>query len=276
MLEFHILDTGYCTVSENHILLGGQNRKVNVHSLIGLFKHPKEGWLLFDTGYAPRMAQATSVWPYWLYGLVTPFSAPAELAAVRQLERLGLFAKDIRHIVISHFHADHFAGLLDFPLAQFICSQSAYQSVASLNGSAALRKAFIPSLLPADFSSRSTFVDNFAGEKLIGLGGTYDLFGDGSLRLVQLPGHARGQIGLLAQTKRGPVLCAADGAWYRRAIRERRPPSALAELIVDDKQAVRTTLDHLNKFAAAYPETIIVPTHCPEAYAEFCTPQEVR
>ena len=152
-LQCHILDTGYCLAWEHHILQGGRHRRVACHSLAALLCHPEQGWLLWDTGYAPRMLEAT---------------------------RRGLHA---------------------------------------------LSRAFIPDLLPGDFSARARFLTSFEGPSLPALGPTNDLFGDGSLLLLRLPGHACGQLGLLAHTERGRILFAADGCWQRRSIRECRPPS---------------------------------------------------
>ena len=42
---------------------------------------------------------------------------PEETAA-RQVERLGYRRADVRHIVLTHFDADHIGGLADFPDAQ--------------------------------------------------------------------------------------------------------------------------------------------------------------
>ena len=83
----------------------------------------------------------------------------------------------------------------------------------------ALRRGFLPMLLPADFARRASFPNSFNGPLLPGLGPTCDYFGDGSLLLVLLPGHARGQIGMLAQTESGPVLFAADCCWLSRWLR---------------------------------------------------------
>jgi glyoxylase-like metal-dependent hydrolase (beta-lactamase superfamily II) len=243
---------------------------VRLHALVGLLRHPAHGWLLFDTGYAPRLVAATQPWPFRLYRAITPFQAPPELAVARQLQRLGLAPADIGGVIVSHFHADHIAGLIDFPNARFICSRAALAAAAGLRGLGALRRGFVPGLLPADFAERARPVKAFDGPPVAGLGATHDVWGDGTLRLVALPGHARGQVGALAETTRGPVLLAADGAWYRQSIRERRPPSPVVRLFVDDLRALRATLDGLHAFALACPQAAIIPTHCPEAYAEFC------
>ena len=267
-VQCSILDTGYCLAWEDHVLQGGQHRRIACHSLVALLHHPEHGWLLWDTGYAPRMLEVTRRLPFRLYRYATPLRLRPELAVIAQLQRRGLAAKDIRRVLISHFHADHIAGLCDFPAAEFIATQAAYDDIAAREVFGALRRAFIPALLPADFAARATLLPAFESSPVSAPGPTHDLFGDGSLVLVALPGHARGQMGLLVHTQRGRILFAADGCWLRRSIRERRPPSRLTHLIVDDPCAVQTTIEKLHVFATSNPDVIIVPSHCPEAFAE--------
>ncbi|HEY0734609.1 MAG TPA: MBL fold metallo-hydrolase [Herpetosiphonaceae bacterium] len=268
----HVLDTGYCLAHENLVLRGGERRSIQCHSIVALLRHPQHGWLLWDTGYAPRMWDVTARWPFWLYRRATPLHIQPELAVIAQLDRFGLTPADIRTIIVSHFHADHIAGLLDFPRSRFVATQAAYADVRQSQGFAALRRAFIPALLPADFAERTELLPTFSGPALPGLGATHDLFGDGSLLLVTLPGHACGQIGLLAQTDSGPVLFAADSCWHSRSIRERRTPHPLTYLFVDDSRAVRATIEALHVFAAARPDVRIIPSHCPEAFAREVGP----
>ncbi len=267
-VQCYILDTGYCLAWENQLLRGGRRRRVECHSLAVLLRHSDAGWLLWDTGYAQRMLEVTKRLPFLLYRYATPLYLKPELAVVEQLSRWKLASKDIRRVIISHFHADHIAGLLDFPDAEFMITRSAYQDVASRKGFNALRRAYIPNLMPCDFSERARLLEPFTGPSVPGLGPTYDVFGDGALVLVELPGHARGQTGLLAQTERGRILFAADGCWMRRSIRERRPPARITHLFVDDATAVRTTIQRLHDFSERYPEVTVIPSHCPEAYAE--------
>ncbi len=115
--------------------------------------------MLFDTGYAPRMVEATSHWPYWLYAKATPFSAPPQMAALEQLKRFNLTPSDINVIIVSHFHADHVSGLIDFPNAKFICSREGYDDIAPRTGFNAMRKGYIPTLMPTDFAQQATLFD---------------------------------------------------------------------------------------------------------------------
>lgn len=266
-LQCHILDTGYCLAWEHHLIQGGQHRRIACHSIAALLCHPQHGWLLWDTGYAPHMLDATAHFPFSLYRRATPLCLDPTLSVKAQLKRWQLQAGDIQHVIISHFHADHIAGLHDFPEATFVASEAAYNDIASLQGLRALRRAFIPALLPDDFARRVTLLPPFTGPSLPALGATHDLFGDSSLLLVSLPGHARGQMGLLAHTRRGRILFAADSCWLRRSIYEQRPPSRLTNLVVDDVRALRATINCLHDFTQACSDVITIPSHCPEAFA---------
>ena len=267
VVECHLFGTGHCLSQEAFLIQGGRWRTVQCHALVALLHHPRHGWLLWDTGYAPRMLAATRRLPFALFRLLTPLRLSAELAAAVQIARWGLVPADIRHVIISHFHPDHISGLRDFPEAQCFASAVAFAHVRDKRGWRAMHAGVIPELLPADVVDRLTTLPDFAGPPLPALGPTHDLFHDGSLVLVALPGHARGQIGLLARTTRGPLLFAADACWLARSIPEQRPPGAITRLIVDEPGRVATTIAHLHTFAAARPDVTIIPSHCPETYA---------
>jgi glyoxylase-like metal-dependent hydrolase (beta-lactamase superfamily II) len=267
-VECHLLDTGYCLAWEHHLIRGGRRCLIHCHALVALIRHPRHGWLLWDTGYSARMLDATRRLPFRLYRALTPLRLDPALAVVAQLAGWGLAPRDIGHVVISHFHADHVAGLRDFPDARLVAGRAAYADVAPRRGLGALRRGIIPALLPDDFAARAELVE-CQGPPLGALGPTHDLFGDGTLLLVSLPGHAHGQFGMLAHTERGPVLLAADGSWLSRSIRERQPPHWITNLLVDDPAAVRATIERLYDFAQAHPDVAVLPTHCPEVFEQY-------
>ena len=265
-LTCYILDTGHCLAHEHHLIQGGERRAVDCHSIVALLQHPEHGWLLWDAGYAPRMLDVTARFPYRLYRWITPLRLRPELAAVAQLPRYGITPADIGAVIVSHFHADHECGLLDFPTSRYVTLPEAYASIANLRGLAALRRGHLPALLPADFAARVTLLDRFTGPPLPELGPTHDYFGDGSLLLVRLPGHARGQMGMLANTTRGQLFFVADSCWLARSVQTRRPPARITHFIADDPAQVQRTIDGLHAFAEARSDVLIVPSHCPETF----------
>ena len=85
------------------------------------------------------------------------------------------------------------------------------------------------------------------------LGKGYDLFGDHSIVLYPLPGHAAGQYGALVQTKNIPVFLVADAFWDMRAITHKMGPDPIVRLFFDDWKAYHTTLDKLREFHKTHP-----------------------
>jgi len=272
VLPCHILDTGHCLASEHHLIRGGRRVTIECHSIAALLKHPRHGWLLWDAGYAPRLWEATQRFPFRLYRWATPMLLRSDLAVVAHLQRLNLKPDDIRTVVVSHFHADHVAGLLDFPRAEFVALREAYEEVAGRTGLRALLRAFVPTLLPPDFERRTRLLPGFTGTALDTLGPTHDLFDDGSVLLVPLPGHARGQLGMLANTERGRLFFVADSCWLSAGYRENRPPHWATNLFIDNTQALHRTLAGLHDYSVAHPEVTLIPSHCPEAFARFVRP----
>jgi glyoxylase-like metal-dependent hydrolase (beta-lactamase superfamily II) len=265
-VNFWLIDTGYCTASEHHIMRGGERKTIKAHALAVLLEHPTAGRILFDTGYAPRVKLAMKHFPFQLYAAMTPITTRLDWSVLAQLDRIGIKPSTISSVIVSHFHADHIGGLRDFRDAKLIATREAFEDVHTARGFAALRRAFVPALMP-NSSHQFELLDSFASEPLEPFGATHDLLGDGSLRLVSLHGHARGQVGLLAQTSVGPVLFAADGAWTSESIRENRPPAPLALRLVGEARATVSTLRKLHEFAQANPKVWIIPTHCPEIAA---------
>lgn len=193
-IKVKFFQAGYCTHPEAVVIRNGRWKTANFPSIFALISHPKFGAILFDTGYSDRFFQETRSFPFSLYPLITPVYLQSEDSAVHQLTKYGVSPETVRYIIISHFHPDHIGGLQDFPNAQFICFRSAYEAVKSLRNTAALKAGFLPGLLPPDFEQRVLFVEDKTTISLPSEYGSFntgfDLFGDGSLAGVELPGHA--------------------------------------------------------------------------------------
>lgn len=263
---------GYCTHPEWVTIRGGSSRNCRIPALFACIEHPEFGTVLVDTGYSGTFLRETDRLPGRLYRAVTPVSLREEDSAVHQLEACGIAAEQVRTIVITHFHADHIAGLNDFPNAQFLYLPQAYDAVKRLRGLAALRRAFLPGLLPERFEERSRPIQP---DRRIALPPEFpfpyalDTLGDGSVLAVELPGHADGQIGLLLATERHDYMLCADAAWSGKAVRENRPPHPIAGLIMPDRRQYADSFGRLVELQRRFPLLRIVASHCPEVWQHW-------
>lgn len=271
-VKLRLFAAGCCTHPEWVTIRGGSWRSRPIPALFACVEHPVFGVLLVDTGYSGRFAQETSRLPGRLYRAITPVLFREEESALRQLAACGIAPEQVRAIVITHFHADHVAGLRDFPHAEFIYLPESYDAVKRLSGWSALRRAFLPGLLPDDFERRSRPIDP---NRRVALPADYpfpsgwDVLGDGSLLAVGLPGHADGQIGLLLSTGSHDYLLCADAAWSSRAIRGNRPPHPLAGLVMADRGRYADSFRRLVRLRELCPALRFVPSHCPDVWKNW-------
>jgi glyoxylase-like metal-dependent hydrolase (beta-lactamase superfamily II) len=267
MLKTTLMKVGSCRHCERMVRSGGSWRAVAFPSMCALIMHPTVGPILYDTGYADHFTSATIPFPERLYRWTTPMRLPADETLAAQLARGGLRPSDVRVCVISHFHADHVAGLRDLPNARFICLRDDYDATRRGHRFGRVRKGLLTALLPDDFESRLKFANDgptlSLPVELRPLGSAIDLFGDGTVAAVRLPGHTAGHLGLLfTDSHARRVLLCADAAWQRQAWAGRERPARVAGLVIHDWQAYLETLGRLRAVEENAPDLAIVPSHC--------------
>ena len=93
---------------------GGATAKLACHCLL---VETDQGLVLVDTGFGLQDVRQP-------YRRISPFFVMLDnirfdprLTAIRQIERLGFSARDVRHIVMTHLDFDHTGGIEDFPWA---------------------------------------------------------------------------------------------------------------------------------------------------------------
>lgn len=262
-----MLKVGSCRHCERMTLQGGSLASVSFPALAALIIHPTVGPILFDTGYAAHFEHATNGFPERIYRWVTPVSLPAHQTLESQLKRFGFELNDVRICLISHFHADHIAGLRDLPNAQFIAMRADYTEIVSKGRIKRLSHGLLKELLPSGFQNKLQFAEDFSAVNLSkpwdGFGDGFDLLGDGSLIGIHLPGHSAGQMGLLMRDEfdREVFLC-ADACWSARAFRELRMPSIFARQIMHSWPKYRETIEQLHRLTNEHSELVILPSHC--------------
>ena len=251
MATITAFEVGYCTHIGCMALKGAGFRVCKFPSRAWLLEAGGKRWL-WDTGYASWFEQYTREGVFRIYRQMTPVYFDPQASLAQQLLARGITGGDIDGIILSHFHADHVAGLRDFPGVACLCSGEGWQQVRHLRGFAALRQAFVPGLFPAEFESSLTFFERFESvalpAALMPFDRGYLLPGSNDeILLVPLPGHAAGHFGAFVLTDAGWTLLAADAAWSPTSYRELKGPSRLANLVMADPAAFYRTLEKLNQ-----------------------------
>lgn len=208
------------------------------------------GLWLWDTGYAARFGKAVSRGIYRLYGWVTPVRFEAHESLHGQLRAYGVDPADIHTLVLSHFHADHIAGMRDFPNARLLCAANGWNAVRKLSGLGAVRQAFVPELMPPDVEARLEFIEAWPQTALPAALHPFtmgrDVSGSGEIYIVDLPGHAVGHIGAFVRQEQGWTLLASDSAWVPESFQQLRGPSELSFIIQHNRAAYYQTLGRLH------------------------------
>lgn len=247
------LRVGSCSHPQCMALKGAPWAPRDFPSRAYLLESDRDGIWLWDTGYSPRFF-AASKGVYRLYGLTTPVTLPRKERLAQQLKDLKVPLEHLSGVLLSHFHADHVAGLAELPKVPVWASRDAWASFHEVKGFSALLRGQIPALVPKRAIRRARAVEGLEEivlpEQLRPFEKAWKLTPD--LLVVSLPGHARGHLGLFVneRTSQGPrwTLLASDAAWSQEAFsspKGLRGPSELSFLIQHDRQAYYDTLARL-------------------------------
>lgn len=235
MIKVHVLRTGEVRVSP-YLPFGGDHCSPLKASGITT---PKSKWLwlpvfsfyielpdkkiLFDTGWNRDMspdgvydkkAQIRSLGSRILYNVNQGCIAKGE-AVNEQLEAMGVKPSDLDFVLLSHLDCDHANGLNQVKDAKHILV-----SRTEMEGAQA-----------KDFMSRVRFqkkwwdgvdLKTFDWNGNEGpVGHSYDVLSDGTLKMINIPGHSRGLCALKITNPEGKyVLLFADGGYATKSWKE--------------------------------------------------------
>jgi glyoxylase-like metal-dependent hydrolase (beta-lactamase superfamily II) len=252
---FSIIKTGKVAVTERLLLPDGSfDKKIDTNFSAFLIKHTQD-YLLFDTGLGSKIdAQYEQDMPYWQRPFFK-FDRPVTPAR-QQLDAAG-FAP-VQKIIISHSHWDHAGGVGDFPEAQVFASQDEMPVIAQPTAGAG---GTWPSQVADSAIDWIPLVLQPVAYK--GYAQSLDLFNDGSVVLVAMPGHTAGSIGMFVTVDSGTCyFFIGDVAWKAGAARLGAPKFWAASIIVDhDREQTLHSVEQVRDVALKYPDLVLVPAH---------------
>ncbi|MCF6274641.1 MAG: N-acyl homoserine lactonase family protein [Robiginitomaculum sp.] len=166
-----------------------------------LIRHTK-GDLLWDTGLPDALNALKD-------GMTNgPFHLSVPTTLGSQLDALGVSPADIEYLSVSHSHFDHVGNAGAYAASTFLVSEAEH---THLFRDDARKDA---QTFPAYSALETATTVKFKGE--------YDVFGDGTVTIIETPGHTPGHTVLkLELAKAGTVLLTGD-LYHLHEAREKR------------------------------------------------------
>ena len=193
-MKMHILSGGRLKMRKSVFVPEADRQEIfEIPVSCYLLKHP-QGNVLFDTGCHP--STATDAEARWggMAKFMMPISGPQD-NVISELQRLNLGPDDIDVVINSHLHSDHCGCNAFFKKASFVCHAKELEAAQKED---AAKMGF----LEVDWKQPST-PETIDSQK--------DLFNDGRIVLVPVPGHTPGMTGALVSFDRsGSFFLASD------------------------------------------------------------------
>ncbi len=195
-MKMHFLEGGRLRMRKSIFVAGAakdETIELPVHAT--LIRHA-QGNVLFDTGCNPEAAtDPPSRWG-GLSKVMTPIFTPDQ-TVVRQLDLLGMGADDIDIVVCSHLHPDHCGCNTYFRRATIMCHEA---EVVAARSDGAENQGY----LRQEWDQPQGFL-TFSAE--------HDVFGDGRIVLLPMPGHTPGMtVARISLERDGMFVLASDAA----------------------------------------------------------------
>ncbi len=180
------------------------------------FLYPGRSKTLTDSCYLIRHGNRVMLWDTGLSGAMAgkpamaqgPFTMSLRTRLVDQLAKVGIAPADVEYVGISHYHDDHTGQAADFSGATLLMGKADLEAV----------KAY-----PPGRAALKPWVDG--GAKVEAVEGDKDVFGDGRVVILAMPGHTPGHQALLVRLASGPVLLTGDLYHFTEQVRNHGMPS---------------------------------------------------
>jgi N-acyl homoserine lactone hydrolase len=226
-----------------------------------LIRHPSAGAILVDTGLHPSVATDPKENFGSLGARFGNLTLEAGEDAPSQLRKRGLEPGEVPIVVMTHLHLDHTSAISEFPNSTFVVSETEWR--AATHGSSPMLEGYRRAHFDYAFDYRTVDFDRANVDSYASFGRTFDLFGDGSIRLAFTPGHSAGHMSVICRLAKRDFVIAGDVFYVMSQLdgSEPLPPRP------QDSHNLRRSMQELRLFHRQFPDAVIAPSHDPDFFA---------
>lgn len=193
----------------------------------------------------------------FLFGTLGKLQFKPEHAVRPRLRALGWDRDPVRKVLLTHMHADHTGGLDAFPDATLCPSHTDLDHVRSLSNLRGTLEGYLsPTWL---LEGRNVEPVSHTIQTEIGPG--FDVYGDGKVVLLSLPGHTPGHQGALLTLGSGKKVLLCGDAAFNRTHLTGAPLGLMPGRSASMYPTAVRTLETLRNFARNHPEVEIIASH---------------
>lgn len=228
-----------------------------------LVRH-RQGDVLVDAGSSTQFAQEIEDYPLstWLWLTLLP----GQLRPTRSIEGHvrwgGADPARLRWVIPTHIHVDHAGGLVDLPDAPVLLAQEEIDLARELADDHVLH--VIPAHARA-IEGRTTPIP-FELAPYETFDRSHDVFGDGSVVIVPMPGHTPGSVGVFITFAGRRIFHVGDVVHDDAGYLDRVAKPPLMRPTDHDPVAADRMVAHLAALHEAQPDLHILPAHSRPAW----------
>jgi N-acyl homoserine lactone hydrolase len=201
-MKMHILSGGRLRMRKSIYLPDADRSETIELPVSSILLRAARGNMLFDTGCHPSVVRDAAARWGGLAKFIVPIMGPDD-NVIAGLAALGLEPGDIDVVVCSHLHPDHCGCNEFFTRATVMVHARELEAARAAN---AADRGYVA----ADWD-HPIRTEPLTGER--------DLYDDGRIVLIPLPGHTPGSLAaLVALDRTGPVLLASDTVSVRATL----------------------------------------------------------
>ncbi|MFP2923958.1 MBL fold metallo-hydrolase [Pyxidicoccus sp. 3LG] len=226
---------------------GLKNEDEPIQVFFHALRHPQKGLFIVDTGVETALRDAPE--KSALSGLVRSAMHMEKLKVHAPLgEWLAKQPQPLAGVFFTHLHLDHVMGMADVPMGTPVYTGPGEATArmfmnAAVQGSTDRALAGKPALSEWTYSPEAHAIFE----------GAVDIFGDGSVWALWVPGHTPGSTAYLVRSTKGPVLLVGDASHTRWGWEHDVEPGTFT---ADAPRGVES-FKKLKAFAAAHPNVAV-------------------